>query len=122
MSCRTNSTRIYGKLKLMVVRLASDTIHTTLFKVLVPGYSIKPQHVLNHIWQSYVDANGKMVELRAQVYYTNFMNTIRFFYNLEEYPIDLAGVFHDHMNSLMQKSFRPHYPTFGATRLRDAIT
>jgi hypothetical protein len=51
--------------------LALDTIHNTLFMVLVPGYSIEPQHVLNHIWQSYVNANGKMVELSVQVNYTN---------------------------------------------------
>jgi hypothetical protein len=50
MLCHTNSTGVYGKLRLMVVRLASDTIHNTLFMVLVPGYSIEPQHVLNHIW------------------------------------------------------------------------
>jgi hypothetical protein len=77
--CRTNSTGIYGKLKLIVVRLASDTIHNTLFRVLVPGYSIEPQHILDHIWQSYVDANGKTVELSAQVYYTKFINTIHSF-------------------------------------------
>jgi hypothetical protein len=56
-----------------------------------------------------------------QVNYTNFMNTIRSFNNLEDYPINLAGVFQDHMNSSMQKSFRAHYPTFGATRSHDTI-
>jgi hypothetical protein len=49
MPCRTDSTGIYDELKLMVVRLASDTIHNTLFMVLVPGYSIEPQHILDHI-------------------------------------------------------------------------
>jgi hypothetical protein len=77
----------------MVVRLASNTIHNTLFTVLVPGYSIKPQQVLDHIWQSYVNADGKTVKVSMQVYYTNFMNAICSFYNLvEEYPINLAGV------------------------------
>jgi hypothetical protein len=120
--CHTDSTGIYGKLKSMVVCLALDTIRNTLFMVLVPNYSIKPQPVLDHIWQSYVDANGKTVELNVQVYYTNFMNSIRSFYDLEEYPIDLAGVFQDHMNPSMQKSFCVHYPTFGATCSRDGIT
>jgi hypothetical protein len=89
--------------------------------VLVPGYSIKPQHVLDHIWQSYVDADGKTVKLSTQVYYTNFMNAICSFYDLEEYPINLAGVFQDHMDPLMQKSFHVHYSNFWATRLRNAI-
>jgi hypothetical protein len=106
----------------MVVHLALDTIHNTLFMVLVPSYSIEPQHVLDHIWQSYVDANGKTVELSVQGYYTNFMNAIQSFYNLKEYPIDLTRVFQDHMNPSMQKSFCMHYPTFGATCLRNVIT
>jgi hypothetical protein len=121
-SCRIDSTGIYGELKLMVVRLALDTIHNTLFMVLVPGYSIEPQHILDHIWQSYANPDGKTVELSTQVYYTNFMNAIRPFNNLKEYPINLARVFQDHMNPSMQKSFRTHYPTFGATRLGNAIT
>jgi hypothetical protein len=50
------------------------------------------------------------------------MNAICSFYNLKEYPIDLAGVFQDHMDPLMQKSFCAHYPNFRAMRLRDAIT
>jgi hypothetical protein len=50
------------------------------------------------------------------------MNAIPSFYNLEEYLIDLSGVFYDHMDPSMQKSFRAHYPNFGAARSRDAIT
>jgi hypothetical protein len=67
-SCRTDSTAIYGELKSLVVRLASDTIHQTMFMELVPGYSIEPHNVLEHIWQCYVDANGNTVKLGAQVY------------------------------------------------------
>jgi hypothetical protein len=92
----------------MIVRLASDTIHNTFFMVLVPGYSIEPQCVLDHIWQSYVDADGMTVKLSAQVYYTNFMNAIHSFCDLEEYPINLARVFQDHMDPLMQKSSCAH--------------
>jgi hypothetical protein len=48
-SCRTESAGIYGKLKTMVVKLASPTIHDQLFLVLVPGYSVEPHMVLDHI-------------------------------------------------------------------------
>ena len=112
-SCRTNSTAIYGELKSLVVRLASDTIHRTMFMELVPGYSIEPHNVLDHIWQCYVDADGKTVKLGAQVYYSTFLNAIRSFYDLEEYPIDLAGVFQDHIDPSLQKGFRAHYPLYG---------
>jgi hypothetical protein len=53
-TCCTDSTIVYGKLNSSVVCLASETIHQTLFMVLVPGYSIEPHNVLDHIWQCYV--------------------------------------------------------------------
>ena len=49
LSCRTNNIAVYGKLKLLVVHLASDTIHETMFIVLIPGYSTEPHTVPNHI-------------------------------------------------------------------------
>ncbi len=78
-SCRTDSTVIYSELKSQVVRLASDTIHQQLFEVLVPGYSMEPHNVLDHIWQSHIDQEGTHIRLNAQVYYTTFLNAIRSF-------------------------------------------
>jgi len=82
MSCRTDNTADYGELKSLVVRLASDTIHQTMFMELVPGYSIEPHNVLEHIWHCYVDVDGNAVKLGAQVYYSTFLNAIRSFYDL----------------------------------------
>ena len=120
-SCRTNSTVIYGELKSQVVRLASPTIHQQLFEVLVPGYSLEPHSVLNHIWQCYVDAEGTQVRLTAQVYCTTFLNAVRSFYDLEEYPIDIACIFMDHIDQSLQKGFRMNYPDFGNARPRAAM-
>jgi hypothetical protein len=121
-SCRTNSTAVYGELKSLVVCLASDTIHQMLFMVLIPGYSIKPHNVLDHIWQCHIDADGKTVQLSAQVYYSTFLNAICSFYDLKEYPIDLAGIFQDRIDPLLQKDFRSHYPLYGQTCTKLAIT
>jgi hypothetical protein len=109
-SCRTDSTVIYVELKSQVVRLASLTIHQQLFEVLVPGYSLEPHSVLDHIWQCYVDAEGTQVGLTAQVYYTTFLNAVHSFYDLEEYPIDIAGIFMDHIDPSLQKGFHPGSP------------
>jgi hypothetical protein len=49
-SCRTESTVTYGELKSQVVCLASATIHQQLFEVLVPGYTLEPHNVLDHIF------------------------------------------------------------------------
>jgi hypothetical protein len=92
-SCRIDSTAIHGELKLLVVCLASDTIHQTLFMVLIPGYSIEPHNALNHIWQCYINTEGRTVQLSAQVYYSTFLNAICSFYDFNEYPIDLGGFF-----------------------------
>jgi hypothetical protein len=121
-SCRTNSTVTYGKLKGQVVRLASDTIHQQLFKVLVPGFLMEPHNVLDLIWQSYVNQEGTHICLNAQVYYTTFLNAIRSFYDLEEYPINIAGIFMDHIDPTLSKGFRTNYPDFGKARSRAALT
>ena len=121
-TCRTDSTVVYGELKSSMVRLASETIHQTLFMVLVSGYLIEPHNVLDHIWQCYVANDGKPVALTVQVYYTTFLNAIHSFYDLEEYPIDLAGIFQDHINPSLQKGFCSHYPAYGNTRPKAAIT
>jgi hypothetical protein len=77
--------------------------------------------VLDHIWQCYVDAEGTQVRLTAQVYCTTFLNAVRSFYDLEEYPIDIACIFMDHIDQSLQKGFRMNYPDFGNARPRAAM-
>jgi hypothetical protein len=121
-SCQTDSSVVYGRnLKTLVVKLASDSVHEQLFSELVPGYSMEPHSVLEHIWQSYVDENGVTVNLGAQVYYTTFLNAMRPFYDLEDFPIDVAGVFMSYIEPTLMKSFRAHYSDFGQTREHTAI-
>jgi hypothetical protein len=120
-SCRTESTVTYGELKNQVVKLASTTIHQQLFEVLVPGYTLEPHNMLDHIFQSYIDQDGNHQRLSAQVYYTTFLNAVRSFYDLEEYPIDIAGIFMDHIDPRLAKGFRINYPDFGKARSRGAL-
>jgi hypothetical protein len=119
--CQPDSSVVYGDLKTLVVKLASGTVHEQLFSVLVLGYSMEPHSVLKHIWQSYIDDSGIPVRQSAQVYYTTFLNTMRPFYDLEEYPIDVAGVFMAHIELTLTKSFQAHYPDFGQARKRAVI-
>jgi hypothetical protein len=60
-------------------------------------------------------------EPTAQVYYTTFLNAVRSFYDLEDYPIDITGIFMDHIDPSLQKGFRMNYPDFGKARPRAAI-
>jgi hypothetical protein len=100
---------------MLLVLLASDTIHSQIFSVLVPGYLVEPQTVLDHIWQSNTDVDGTPHWLGAQVYYSTFLNGIRLFYNLEVYPIDIAGIFMAHINPTYIKGFRANYSKHGKT-------
>ena len=121
-SCRTKSTVTYGELKSQVIRLSSATIHHQLFEVLVPGYTLEPHNVLDHIFQSYIDQDGNHQRLSSQVYYTTFLNAVCSFYDLEEYPINIAGIFMDHIDPRLAKGFRINYPDFGKARSRGALT
>ncbi len=91
--CQKDSTAIYRELKSMAMYLALDTIHNTLFMVLVLGYTIELHYVYDHIWQSYVDAEGKMVQLSAQVYYSTFINAIDPFMILRSICLILLAFF-----------------------------
>jgi hypothetical protein len=78
--------------------------------------------VLNHIWQCYIDENGSAIHLSAQVYYTTFLNAIRSFYNLEEYPINIAGIFMAHIDPIYAKGFHANYSAHSQACKRLAIT
>jgi hypothetical protein len=57
-TCKTDSFVVYSNLKTLIVELVSNTIHRQPFSVLIPVYSMEPQTVLDHIWQSYFNKNG----------------------------------------------------------------
>ena len=120
-TCRTDSTTIYSTLKTRVVALASDSVHKLLFSALVPGYSMEPHSVLEHIWQTSTDDKGVPVRKSAQVYYTAFQNAMRSFYDLDEYPIDVAGVFMSHIDPTLMKGFKARYPDHATIRDRSAV-
>ena len=121
-SCRTNSMVIYGELKSQVVCLASTTIHQQLFEVLVPGYTLEPHNVLDHILQSYVDQDGTHIRLTAQVYYTTFLNAVCSFYDLEKYPITSLVFLWITLTQPFAKGFRIKYPAFGKACSRADLT
>ncbi len=109
-SCKTDSTIVYNYLKTLVVRLASNTVHKQLFYVLVPGYSMEPQTVLDHIWQSYINENGGTIHLSAQVYYTTSLNAIQSFYNLKNILLTLQGSLWRILTPSTPKVFVPIIP------------
>ena len=59
--------------------------------------------------------------LSAQVYSTTFLNAVCSFYDLEEYPIDIAGIFMDHIDPRLANGFWINYPDFGKARARGAL-
>jgi hypothetical protein len=55
------------------------------------------------------------------VYYTTFLNAIRSFYDIEECPIDIAGVFMSHIDPTYSKGFKSLYPNHAQIRDRSAV-
>ncbi len=78
--------------------------------------------MLDHIWQSFINQKGKYIRHTAQVYNMTFLNAIRLFYNLKEYPINVAEIFMDHIDPTFTKGFRAHYPDFEKAHPRAALT
>jgi hypothetical protein len=113
---------VYLNIKTLVIKLASNTVHEQLFFILVLGYSMEPQTLLDHILQSYLDKNVVPIQLSAQVYYSTFLNTMQSFCDLEEYSIDIAGIIMVHIHSTYAKGFCAHYPSHGQARKCFALT
>ena len=120
-TCRTESSTVYSTLKTRVVTLVSDSVHQLLFSALVPGYSMEPHSVLEHIWQTSNDDKGLPVRMSAQVYYSTFLNAMRSFYDMEEYPINVAGVFMSHIDPTYIKGFKARYPDHAKICDRSAV-
>jgi hypothetical protein len=78
--------------------------------------------MLDHIWQCYINKNGSAIHLSTQVYYTTFLNAIQSFYDLKEYPINIAGIIMANIDPIYAKGFCANYSAHSQACEHLAIT
>jgi hypothetical protein len=60
-SAKTDSTNIEAEISSKIIRLGTPSVLDSLFTQLCPGYSKEPHAALDHVRQTYNDANGNKV-------------------------------------------------------------
>ena len=72
-SAKTDSTAIKAEISSKIIRLATPLVLDSLFNQLCPGYSKEPHAALDHVCQTYDDANGNTVFSSVYEYYTQIL-------------------------------------------------
>jgi hypothetical protein len=111
-SAKTDSTTIEAEIGSKIIRLATPSVLDTLFNQLCPGYSKEPHAALNHVWQTYNDANENKVFSSVYDYYTQILAASRPFIDMETLPVSVCQAFIDGLDQRLSAGFRTHFPNY----------
>jgi hypothetical protein len=70
---KTDLTMIKAEINSKIIRLATPLVLNSLFNQLCPGYSKEPHAALDHVRQTYDNANGNTVFLSMYEYSTQIL-------------------------------------------------
>jgi hypothetical protein len=108
----TDSTDIALDIKQKIIKLAWHQLCTSVFAEICPGYSSKPHAALDHIEQSYVDADGNMVSTPLFAYYQRMMNGMRPFAGEARFPVSVCNMVIDGLDLRLVPIFRRNYKDY----------
>ncbi len=94
------------------MKLAWHQLCTLVFAEICPGYSSQPHAALDHIKQSYIDANGNMVSPPVFAYYQQMMNGMRPFAGEARFPVSVCNMLMDGLDSRLVPIFRRNYKDY----------
>ncbi len=120
-SAKTDSTNIEAEISSKIIRLATPSVLESLFNQLCPGYSKEPHAALDHVRQTYNDANGSKVFSCVYDYYTQILAASRPFIDMETLPVSVCQAFIDGLDQHLSAGFRTHFPTYSIPQDCSAI-
>jgi hypothetical protein len=94
-STKTDSTAIQAEINSKITRLATPSILNHLFNQLCLGYSKEPYAALDHIRQTYEDANGNTTYLSLYNYITQILAASQPFMDQEILLVSICQAFMD---------------------------
>ncbi len=113
---KTDSTAIEVEISSKIIRLATPLVLNSLFNQLCPSYSKEPHATLDHVQQTYDDANGNTVFSSVYEYYTQILAASCPFINKEVPPVSVCQAFIDSLDHLLTAGFRTHFPNYGKSQ------
>jgi len=108
-NANTDSVSIAAEIDGKIIKLAWHQLCSSIFTELCPGYSNQPQAALEHIKQSYVDAEGNLVCTPVFAYYQCMMNVMRPFAGEAQFPKSVCNALIDGMDKRLVAIFRRNY-------------
>jgi hypothetical protein len=86
------------------------------FNQVCQGYSREPHAALDHIRQTYKDAEGNTIFQLGFDYYTQILGTSCPFIDQDPLPISIFQVFIDRLNSHLIAGFCSHFPNYSVSQ------
>ncbi len=111
-SAKTDSTAIKAEISSKIIRLATPLVLDSLFNQLCPGYSKEPHAALDHVCQTYDDANGNTVFSSVYEYYTQILAASCPFIDQEVLPVSICQAFIKDLDYCLMAGFRTHFPDY----------
>ena len=101
-----------------ILKLSSAQIIKSVFDTICPGYSEQPHAAVEHIVQSYRNAEGALVTTTVFDYYQRLMRAARPIATQQTFPISLVNKFMDGIDERLRPKFRSLYPTYSVQQDR----
>ncbi len=113
---KMDSTTIKAEISSKIVCLATPLVLNSLFNQLCPGYSKKPHAALDHIRQTYGNANGNTVFSSVYEYYTQILVASCPFINQEVLPVSVCQAFINGLDHCLMASFCTYFPDYSKSQ------
>jgi hypothetical protein len=113
---RLDRTTLVSEIRNKIIMLATPLVLDCLFNQLCPGYSKKPHAALDHIRQTYKDAEGNVIFQPVFDYYRQILSASRPFIDQDPLLISICQIFTDGLDSHLIKGFRTHSPNYSTSQ------
>jgi hypothetical protein len=115
-AARLDKTTLVSEIRSKIIMIAMLLVLDCLFNQLCPGYSKEPHAALDHIRQTYKDAEGNVIFQPVFDYYRQILSASRPFINQDSLPISIWQIFINGLNSRLIKGFRTHFPNYSTSQ------
>jgi hypothetical protein len=109
-AARLDRTTLVSEIRSKIIMIAMPSVLDCLFNQICPGYSKEPHTTLDHIRQTYEDAQGNVIFQPVFDYYRQFLSASCPFIDQDPLPISICQIFIDGLDSCLIKGFRTHFP------------
>jgi hypothetical protein len=116
-----DSTAIKAEISSKIICLATPLVLDSLFNHICPSNSKEPHAALDHVRQTYNDANGNTVFSSVYEYNTQILAASCLFIDQEVLPVSICQAFVDGLDHCLTAGFCTHFPNHSKSQDRAAM-